>query len=89
MCSNSNHLDCPGCRTYSASHYEEKRCSHPSMVQAKAQARQQAKEGDRLGKAVEARDSRIAVLVQEKQRLSEEADQRLSQVDSQSRDPVT
>lgn len=49
------------------------------IVQAKAQARQQAKEGEKLGKAVEARDSRIAVLVQEKQRLSEEAEKHISQ----------
>jgi hypothetical protein len=49
------------------------------VEQAKAQARSQAKEGDRLAKAVESRDSRIAVLVQEKQRLSEDTEQRLSQ----------
>jgi len=50
------------------------------FLQARAAARSAAKEGERLGKAVEARDARIVTLVQDKQRLSEEADQRLSQV---------
>ncbi len=49
-------------------------------MQAKAEAKAQAKEEERLRKAVESRDSRLATLVHEKQRLTEEAEQRQREV---------
>lgn len=49
-------------------------------MQAKADAKARGKEEERLRKAVESRDSRLATLVADKQRLSEEADQRQREV---------
>ena len=51
-------------------------------LQAKANARARGKEEERLRKAVESRDSRLATLVADKQRLSEEAEQRQREVHS-------
>ena len=48
--------------------------------QAKADAKGLAKEEERLRKAVESRDSRLATLVAEKQRLTEDAEQRQREV---------
>ena len=52
----------------------------PRCEQAKADAKALAKEEERLRKAVESRDSRLATLVAEKQRLTEEAEQRQREV---------
>ena len=49
-------------------------------MQAKADAKARGKEEERLRKAVELRDSRLATLVADKQRLSEEAEQRQREV---------
>lgn len=49
-------------------------------MQAKADVKARAKEEERLRKAVESRDSRLATLVAEKQRLTEEAEQRQREV---------
>lgn len=49
-------------------------------MKAKAEAKARAKEEERLRKAVESRDSRLATLVHEKQRLTEEAEQRQREV---------
>ena len=49
-------------------------------MQAKAEAKARVKEEERLRKAVESRDSRLATLVHEKQRLTEEAEQRQREV---------
>ena len=48
--------------------------------QAKADAKALAKEEERLRKVVESRDSRLATLVAEKQRLTEDAEQRQREV---------
>ena len=49
-------------------------------MQARADAKARGREEDRLRKAVESRDSRLATLVADKQRLSEEAEQRQREV---------
>ena len=48
--------------------------------QAKADAKARGREEERLRKAVESRDSRLAMLVADKQRLTEEAEQRQREV---------
>ncbi len=49
-------------------------------AQAKAAVRAATKEGDKWSKAAKDRDARVATLVQEKNRLRDESEQRLSEV---------